>query len=211
MCMWEQIPMKSRGGNWIPGNGVTGRYELPDMAAGNWNPGPLQDQYMLIATEPSLQAHLGFSRVQCGDVSYWHSTAFVLIHLHYRNHGPTDMLCGLLSLVTRPTIWFNDSSWLDREAPCRLIKHTSVCTCETLLETVIGEIKIYPKCERRHALVWDSNRIQKERTKSANSGTQAALFYPTLLAMMDWDLPNHGQNKSHFLDLLYMLIPGEGS
>lgn len=89
----------------------------------------------------------------------------LLTHLRYRNHRPTDMLYGLLSLVTRLTIWFNDFSWLGREAPCRLIKHTSVCTCETLLETVIGEIKIYPKCERHHALVWDSNRIKKSKDK----------------------------------------------
>lgn len=38
-----------------PGVGVSGSYEPPDLAAGNWTLGPLQEHSMILATEASLQ------------------------------------------------------------------------------------------------------------------------------------------------------------
>lgn len=38
-----------------PGAGVSGGYEPPDLAAGNWTLGPLQEQCMTLTTEASLQ------------------------------------------------------------------------------------------------------------------------------------------------------------
>lgn len=38
MCRWVQIPKEPRGGCWIPGVGVAGGCELPDVGAGTWTP-----------------------------------------------------------------------------------------------------------------------------------------------------------------------------
>lgn len=44
----------------IPGAGVEGKCELPDMDAGDCNLGPLQDQYVFLTVEPFLQSLLSF-------------------------------------------------------------------------------------------------------------------------------------------------------
>lgn len=54
------VPLEARRGHQLPGAGVKGEGELPDMDAGNCNLGPLQDQYVFLIAEPFLQSLLSF-------------------------------------------------------------------------------------------------------------------------------------------------------
>lgn len=55
------VASEARRGQWIPRAGVTGGCEPLSVGAGNQT-GPLQEQLMLVATEPGLQASLWLSQ-----------------------------------------------------------------------------------------------------------------------------------------------------
>lgn len=54
MC---SVPTEARRGHHIPGTGIINGYEQPSVYW-EWNPGPVQEQQMLLTSELLLQTHL---------------------------------------------------------------------------------------------------------------------------------------------------------